>query len=216
MAQLLPQGRYITLSLSASSANLYCEEINFETSSTAFTRSEYDKNTLKNAPESTGAMPTYAQNLSGLPVQFIYAGATTARDLTPNNSVNLPFMEEKLFFNRYTITGDVSLSSDTALVFTWASQHKTLDDRYQAFLKYTGDGISYQDLLTQQAETFSFLTTTGLSIVGSTLGTLSNCLIRSFSVNPVRDIYDGSTRKVLYAYNLTVDQIAVKSAASTT
>lgn len=214
--QLQPVGRYITISLSASSANLYCEELNFETSSTLFTRSEYDKRTLKDAPESTGATPTYATTLTGLPVQFIYGSATTARDLTPNNSTNLAFMEEKFFFNRYTFTGDTSLSSDTSLVFTWAAQHRTLQDRYEAFIKYTSDGLSYQDLVTQQAETFSYLTTTGLSVAGTTLGaTLTNCLIREFSVNPVRDIWDGSTRTVLYRWSLTLDQISLRSAAAT-
>ena len=216
MSELLPQGRYCVLSISASSATLYVKEINFETDSTAFTRSEYDKRTLKDAPESTGAQPTYAQTLSGLPLQFIYGSATTARDLTPNNSTNLASMERKLFYNRYTLSGATSLSSDTGLVYTWASLHKTLDDRFNAFQKYTGDGISYQDFLTQQAETFSYLTSTGLSLVGSTLGTLNNLLIRSFSVNPTRDIYDGTTRKVLYEYQLVLDQISIKSAASLT
>lgn len=216
MAQLLPQGRYLTISLSASSAILYCEEISFETASTAFTRSEFDKNTLKNAPESTGAVPTYNQSLPGYPVQILYGSATTARDLTPNNFTNLANMEQKLFYNRYTITGDVSLSSDTGLVFNWAALHRTLQDRYDAHLKYSGDGLSYQDFLTQQAVTFSYLTSTGLTISGSTLGSLSNCLIRSFSVNPVRDIQgQPSGAKVLYRYSLVADQISVRSAAAT-
>lgn len=215
MAQLQPVGRFIVISLGASSANLYCEELNFETNSTLFTRSEFDKRTLKDAPESTGATPIFATTLSGLPVQFIYSGATTARDLTPNNSTNLASMEEKFFFNRYTFTGDTSLSEDTALVFTWASLHKRAQDKYDAFLKYTGDGISYQDLLTQQAETFSYLTSTGLSVAGTTLGaTLTNCLIRSFSVNPTRDLWDGTARTVLYKFQLVIDQISLQSAAS--
>ena len=216
MAELLPQGRFQVLSLGASSATLYVKEISFETDSTSFTRSEFDKRTLKEAPESTGAMPTYANTLTGLPVQFIYGSATTARDLTPNNSTNLAFMEEKFFYNRYTLTGATSLSSDTGLVYNWAAAHKTLDDRFNAFQKYSGDGISYQDFLTQQAETFSYLTSTGLSLVGSTLGTLNNLLIRSFSVNPTRDIYDGTTRTILYEYQLVLDQISIKSAASLT
>ncbi len=216
MSTLQPLGRYITLSLSASSAVLYCEEINFETGSTLFTRPEFDRRQLKDAPESTGAIPTYAQTLAGMPLQIIYGGATTARNLTPNNSVNLAFMEEKFFYNRYTFGGDTSLSSDTGQVFIWASMHKTLADRFDAFQKYTGDGLSYQDLLAQQLETFSYLTATGLSVTGTTLGTLSNCLIREFSVNPVRDIYDGSTRKVLYRWTMTLDQLSIKSAASTT
>lgn len=216
MAQLLPQGRFLTISLSASSAVLYCEEINFETSSTAFTRNEFNKDTLKQAPESTGATPTLATTLTGLPAQFIYGSATTARDLTPNNFTNLANMEQKLFYNRYTITGDVSLSSDTGLVFNWAALHRTLQDRYDAHLKYSGDGLSYQDFLTQQAVTFSYLTTTGLTISGSTLGSLSNCLIRSFSVNPVRDIQGlPSGAKVLYRYSLVADQISIRSAAAT-
>lgn len=214
MSTLLPEGRYCVLSLSSSSSTLYVKEISFETDSTAFTRSEFDKRTLKEAPESTGAMPMFAQNLPGFPVQIIYGGYTTARDLTPNNSTNLAFMEEKLFYNRYTLTGSTSLSSDTSLVYSWAAQHRQKQDKYDAFLKYTGDGISYQDLITQQAETFSYLTSTGLSLVGSTLGNLSNLLIRSFSVNPVRDIWDGTTRTVLYEYSLVLDQINILSAAS--
>ncbi len=212
MSQLLTEGRFLTLTLSASSAVLYCEEINFETSSTLFTRNEFNKDTLKQAPESTGAMPTIAQTLTGYPIQFIYGSATTSRDLTPNNATNLAFMEEKFFFNRYTITGATSLSSDVGIVYIWAAAHKELQDRYDAHLKYTGDGISYQDLLAQQLETFSYLTDTNLNLTGSTLGTLNDLLIREFSVNPVRDI-QGYENKILYKYSLTLDQIVLQSAA---
>jgi hypothetical protein len=187
MASLL-QGRFLLLTIGASGAQLYCEEINFEVGSQPFTRPEWDKRVLKDAPENTGNLPTFGQTLEGGQVQWIYGSATTARDLTPNNNTNLASMEEKFFYNRYTITGDTSLSSDTGLVYTWSGAHKTLQDRFDAHQKYSGDGYSYQDLVTQQAENFSYLTTTGLSLNGSTLGALSNLLIRSFSVNPVRDI----------------------------
>lgn len=215
MAQIIPQGRFLTLSLGASSAVLYCKEINFSVNSILFTRQEYNKSILKGAPESTGAVPTYSQALSGLPVQFVYASATTARDQTPNNLTSLQNMEKKFFFNEYTITGDTSLSADTGLVYTWGALHKTLNDRYEAQQKYGGDGLSYQDLLTLQAVTFSYLTTTGLSLSGSTLGALSNLLIQSFSVNPTHDISGGGQTKILYEYQLTLRQIQIYAAAAT-
>ncbi len=215
MSELLPQGRFLLLSLGASSASLYCKEINFETDSAAFTRSEFNKDTLKQAPEQNGNVPTFAQTLIGSPVQFIYGGGTTARDLTPNNFTNLLSMEQKFFYNRYTITGDTSLSSDTGLVYTWAGAHQTLQDRFDAHQKYTGDAISYQDYLTLQAQTFSYLVNTGLSLSGSTLGNLSNLLIRSFQANPVRDIQGlPGGQKVLYQYSLVLDEIHILSAAS--
>lgn len=216
MSELQPLGRFATFSLSASSAVLYIREINFDTESTLFTRSEKSHETLKNAPESTGNMPTYGQSLIGAPVQFIYGSATTARDLTPDDSI-IDSIEQKFFFNRYTIGGTISGASDIALMFAWAAQHRVLQDRFEAYQKKIGDKISYQLLTTLGSETFSYLTTTGLSLSGSTLGTLNNLLIRSFNVNPVKDIQGlPSGQKLLYEWNGTFDQLSIGSAASTT
>lgn len=217
MAQLLPEGRYIVLSMGASSSTLYCSEISFDTESTAFTRTEKTHNVQKQAPESTGAVPTYANTLTGLPVQFLYGSATTARNLLPDDA-DLASIEQKLFYNKYTLTGATSLSSDTALVFNWAAQGRTALDRFDAYQKYANDNVSYQYLQTLAAETFSYLTTTGISLTSSTLGNLSNVFIQSFTVNPTRDIQAGASpvTKVLYEWTMELRQYSIKSAASTT
>lgn len=207
------EGRYCTFSLSASSAVLYVKAITFETQSIAFTRTEKTHEKLAQAPESTGAQITRTQTLSGFPVQIIYGGATTARDFTPDDA-NLGLIEQKFFLNRYTVTGDTSLSADTGLMFTWAAQHKTLQDRFDAYQKYINDNVSYQELVTLGAETFSYLTTTGLSLSGSTLGTLQNLLVREFNCIPSHDIQGGPGAKVLYQWTGVFDQISIKSAAS--
>lgn len=213
MSELLPLGRFATFSLSASSSTLYIREINFDTESTLFTRSEKSHETLKNAPENTGNMPTFSQSLNGAPVQFIYGGATTARNLTPDDSI-IDQIEQKFFFNRYTISGTISGASDIALMFTWAAQHKALQDKFEAYQKKINDKISFQLLTTLGGETFSYLTTTGLSLTGSTLGNLNNLLIRSFSCNPVRDIQGlPSGQRLLYEWNGVFDQITIGSAA---
>jgi hypothetical protein len=211
--QLLPQGRYLIFSIGASGAVLYCSEINFDTQSTAFTRQERSHARQKDVPENTGTMPTYSQNLEGAPVQFIYGSAVTARDLTPDDD-DLGLIEQKLFFNRYQLTGDQSTSADVGQMYLWAAQHRTLQDRFDAYQKYAGDNVSIQMLNTLSLEDFSYLTTTGLSMTGSTLGAISNCLIRSFSANPVRDIQGGPQAKILYQWTATVDQITIKSAAA--
>lgn len=214
MAQLLPEGRYIVLSMGASSSTLYCSEISFDTESTAFTRIEKTHDKLKNVPENTGAQPTFAQSLAGFPVQFIYSSATTARNLLPDDA-DLGAIEQKLFYNKYTLTGATSLSSDTALVFNWAAQGKTALDRFDAYQKYANDNVSYQYLVTLAAETFSYLTTTGISLTSSTLGNLSNVFIQSFTVNPTRDIQGlPSGQKVLYDWTMELRQYSIKSAAS--
>lgn len=216
MSELQPLGRFATFTMGASSSVLYIREINFDTESTLFTRSEKSHETLKNAPEDTGNMPTYAQTLSGAPVQFIYGGGTTARNLTPDDSI-IDSIEQKFFFNRYKISGTISGASDIALMFSWAASHHVLQDRFDAYQKKINDKISVQLLTSLGGETFSYLTTTGLSLTGSTLGTLNNLLIRSFSVNPVRDIQGlPSGQKLLYEWNGTFDQISIGSAASLT
>lgn len=216
MSELAPLGRFATFSLGASASTLYVREINFDTESTLFSRTEKSHDVLKQAPESTGNMPTYAQSLIGAPVQFIYGGATTARNLTPDDSV-IDQIEQKFFFNRYTISGTISGASDIALMFAWAAQHRVLQDRFEAYQKKINDKVSFQLLTSLGGETFSYLTTTGLSLSSSTIGNLSNLLIRSFSINPVRDIQGLPTgQKILYEWSGSFDQISIGSAASTT
>lgn len=161
-------------------------------------------------------MPTFGQTLIGAPVQLIYGGSTTARPLTPDDAV-INQIEQKFFFVRYVISGQISEESEINLLLAWASQHKVLQDRFEAYQKKITDNISYQLLTALGAETFSYLTSTGLSLQGTTLGSINNLLIRSFTANPVRDIIGLPTgAKRLYEWNGTFDVISIGSAASLT
>lgn len=211
------ENTYIVLSLSSSSSTLYCADISVVTQSQPFTRTEYTHAKLLGAPESDGTIPLRGNAVNGGPYQIIYGSGITARNFAPDDS-DIDNIYKKLFFNRYTLKGRTSLNSDTGLVYTWAAQHRTLQDQFDHQLNVANGNVSVTFLQGLQSNGFlTLLTNTGLTLVTKSQGTLNNCLIRSFSVDLDYEIPQDSSatsNKILNMWEMVIDQIVIKNASA--
>lgn len=203
-----PENSYIILQNGASSATLYCEDISFSQISEPFVRQEYQRDTLRKALENTGTAPLIVQLIYGVPAQITSTGAitTTARSLLPDDTA-LTSIYQKLYTTRYVLKGNTSLNTDTGLAFTWSTAHRILQDRFAAHSKYASAAVSVQELISLQSETFSFLTTTGVTFTSGAIGVVNNVLIRDFNVD--LDFYIPSSGQNLYVWQLTLDAIQI-------
>lgn len=206
-------GRFITLSFGASSSVLYLEDGDITTDTEFLTRPEYDHNKRKTAPEATtGAVPSFGGALDGTPYQVIYGSATTARDLSPHSSTSLSEIYRKFVITRYTFKGGVVTSADAQIAYDIWKYCRILLDRYEAHKQHANDsGTSYQQLGTLQGQTFTFLTTTGITMTGLVTGTVNNILLRQFDLQIDRYV-SGSNAKLLYKWTGIAENWVYKAA----
>ena len=205
---LTPQGRYVTFSLSGSSSVLYLAGADVERITESLTRTEFTHAKQREVPEADGTQPQYATLIAGTPAQITYSDIPTSpRNLAPDDT-DLDMIYQKLFITRYTFQGANSTSSDIAQAYAFASIHHVYLDRFEAYKTFSNQAsISFTELLALQLINFSYLTTTGLSCIGTTFGTINNAFIRSFSAEPVKDINAGA--KVIYNWRMVLDQISI-------
>lgn len=202
-----PEQAYILVSLSGTTATLYCEDIDYGFYSEPFQRIEYTHEKQRNALElTTGARPEYGYSVSGVPYQVIYTGGgitpATARNLLPDdNDVNNIY--RRFDGIRYNFKGTTSINTDVVLAHQWASQHRILINQFKAHQLQAQGAVSIQFILNFQAETFSYLTTTGLTVVSGSLGTLNNLLIEDFKVIGDYEIPLAVGNQVLFAWTMT-------------
>lgn len=208
-----PENQYIQLSLSGTTATLYCENIEDTPLTIEFDRPEYDHQKQKTAPENTGIEPILGVNIGGVPFQIQFdAISSTLRDPRPNDT-DLDNKFKKFYGTRYTLNGNTSLNFDSTTVKTWAGQHQFLIDRFSAHQKFAGDAVSIQELLSLQSETFGFLTTTGLTFTSQAVGSVSNVLIRSFSLDV--DYYIPDSGLTLYTWKAVLDSLTLYNLSAT-
>jgi hypothetical protein len=197
------------LTLSGSAATLYCNDIKEEIITQTFERNEFKHEALKKALENTGTAPVIVQMIYGVPAQITSTGAvsTSVRPLTPDDS-DLTNIYKKFQINRYTLTGTTSTNMDVTNANYFFNLHKQNLDRFDAHQKYSTGNVSYQELISLQAETFSYLYVTGLTFYSNTFGTITNALIRDFVVDGDYDIpQGGGNNLILKSWSMTLDSI---------
>lgn len=203
-----PENSYILLSIGASTATLFCQDISFSQISEPFERNEFKRDVQRKALENTGTAPLIVQLIYGVPAQITSTGlvTTTARNLLPDDTA-LVNIFNKLYSTRYVLKGTTSLNSDTSLVFTWSTIHRILQDRFLAHQKYAGGNVSIQELATLQSDPLTYLVNTGLTLTSGAVGIISNLLIRDFDV--ILDYYIPDTGENLYSWAATLDAVEI-------
>jgi hypothetical protein len=192
---ITPQGSYLTISYNSLTSVLFCESLDETTISEYIVRPEYEHDKQRSALENTGVKPIYADLLGGEPNQIIYGNNCTPRDLTPDDS-DLDNIFQKFFIQKYVFTGLDSSDTDIQQMLTAFKHFKSLRDKFEAHKAFSGGGVSIQFLQNiLQPDNFTYFSTTGLTIVGSSLGTQSNLFLNNFSANLARDIYKPVTKK---------------------
>lgn len=203
-----PEQSFILLTNSGTTSTLYCNDIEYERVVIPFERAEFKHDVLKKAPESSGVEPQIVTLIYGVPAQITSTGAvaTSARNLQPNDA-DLANIFQKFVIDRYTLTGFTSLNSDVTNANIVFLAHRAFLDRFEAHQKYANGYVSFQELTTLQAETFSYLTATVCSFTSNSFGVLSNILVRDFKVKADYDV--DSPALVLKDWSAVLDVIQI-------
>lgn len=175
-------GSPLTFTLSASSINtiVAADGIDYSIETRKFQRKEYSNTFLMNLVNSDGSSPIFINNASNLPIQINFnCGVSSTRSPLPDDSV-VGSILQKMVVKSYILKGSPTAPSKLDPLYNVALDHKRRFEVYESYLDRLGLKLSYQYLVGLQSETFSYLTSTGLTVSGEGMSE-TNCLIRSFN-----------------------------------
>lgn len=212
-----PAGSILTFTSSETDYPVVIEDIQFQFNSEFFQRAEFEHNKLRSAKNTDGSIPIYITLFAGKIVQLTAtcSGSVEARPLTPDDD-SVDDINQRFDIKRYTIKGGPSLAANVDALYSISVAHKVFWDRFQGHQQAVSLDISYDDLVTLQAEDFSYLTTVDLTMAGNSLAsTESNMLIRSFNVGVEYEIPAASGPSTLYkSWSMVVENITIVPADS--
>ena len=212
---ILPTGTLITFTNAAStSVNLYASEISRAKVIEPFQRVEFSNNRLRTVKNSLGGEAMIVKTIANTPIQVgIACTGDSPRPLTPDSIANLNAINQKFVIDRLTFSGVPTPIANLEVVLAQAIDHENRLQKFQYHLTKGNSDISYTDLVALQAETFSDLTTTGVSVAGNALGgTYTNVLIEAFSIDMAYSVVqaDGSILR-LATWSMVLGQRAIAS-----
>lgn len=219
---ITPSGSLITLSGTFNSvpltANAAVSSIKYSQTRVPFTRTEFMHAKLLDAPNVDGSKPVINQLIGNRPLQyFTNCNANeTARLLTPDDS-DLDNIYKRFDTTKFEIVGDISLSSQIDIIYEMAQYHQVLLAKFDAHLEEARGNVSYQYLTgTLQLDALSYLTTTGLTMTGFSLGQYSpvtNLLITNFVPDVTHEYKDKSGTQRLYkTWSMTIENRVIQAA----
>jgi hypothetical protein len=185
-----------------------------------FDRMEYDNDKLKSARTAGGVSPQFFSLLGGTPAQ-IETDCTTdfPRPLVPNSTSTFNSVKQRFNIKRYQITGAITEASQINTLFLIAKNHRNLLAKFQNYQARSQSDSPYEDLILLQSETFSYLTSTGLTISGTALEfSESNMLITDFSMSTesaVSNNSSDSSRTYYKSFSITIENRTITSLGAT-
>ena len=209
---ILPPGSILEIA----GNSVFVSEISHIPTSIFFDRLEFSNERLKNAENEDGSVPSYGYLNGGIPFQSITdCNPMDARNLSPDDD-NINDIKKKMVIDRYVIKLDggpnASLAANVEAISTLAAQHKVLYDRFATHFALLQMRISYQKLLDLQSETFSYLTSGGISITGAAIGSVSNYFIRELTETV--ELQMDTPSVVLKSLLLTLDNNTIGNATA--
>ena len=196
---------------------LYCDDVSFTRTLQNFSRVEFDHAKLRTAPTTTGATPLIVQGFGNKPIQLLTTcTGDIPRPLTPMDSDYTSELQ-RFNINRYTITGAANPDTTIAALFSIWSDHAIRLNRFDMYLNVVNLEMSIDFLQnTLQPLTFSYLTSTNLTLSGPALsGSLTNMLITALDIGveyEAPNISDsGATSTVLQSFTMTVENRTISS-----
>ena len=220
---VLPQGSIITLTKGIVTATVAVTGIKYKTFSLPFQRPEFMHNTLIGAKEINGALPIINLGAGNIPVQyFTGCGPETLRDPTPDDTA-IDDIYKRFDIKRYELEGAITLETEVDKIYEFSKDAVIRRARFDAHFEIARGNVSIGYLLTTaQAETFSFITATGLTFAGRALGTYSpesNCLITDFEPDVTHEYAvdaANSASTVLRQFKLSLEVRTLVTARSLT
>lgn len=190
-----PQGSYITVSYNSTNSILFCESLTETVDSEPIVRPEFQHDKQRSALENTGVKPIIVDMLGGEPLQIVYGNNATLRNLLPDDT-DLTNIFQKFFLTRYIFTGIESSHTDIQNMIINFAHFRSLRDKFEAHKLYAGSNVSIQYILnTLTPDNFTYYTTTGLTVGGSSIGTLNNLFLNNFTAELTRDTPYPSPKK---------------------
>ena len=204
------------------SGYLYVNEITGTNAVQPFQRLEFSNPKLRSAPTSTGALPLIVQSFGNQPIQLLTTcTGDVPRPLGPDDA-NISNIRQKFNITRWQIRGAANSVNDiqNQLQNTFYN-HLALLNKFDTYLAELQMELSIGYLTTTlQALTFSYLTSTGLSLSGNALGfgtsgatTINNLLMTAFEygVEYEAPIPGTANSTVLQDFSMTVEQRTIAS-----
>lgn len=208
---LNPAGATLLLTISPCSldSTLIVESLSYAPSFEEFDRMEYDNERLRTAKTLCGQRRLITENLAGTPIQIVTScGDATPVPLGPNSDSNFNNVKKRWDIKRYIITGATSEAEEVNTLYTIAADHQSRLARFKHYLARSGQGDTpYETLIALQSETFSYLTSTGLTMYGTSMEDVeTNMLITSLSIENTLAIPTSTTPEFFKTFQLTVER----------
>lgn len=180
-----------------------------------FDRVEFDNTRLREVRTACGEKRLLGENMAGKPYQIVYGCSDQqAVPLVPNSETTFDLVKKRFKIRRFNITGAINTSASVNSLLTLASTHQNYLAEFAGYqARSTGD-ISYTDLYALRSLSFSYLTTTGVSMTGTALdATETNMLITSVSAETVLSIptSNPSVQEFYKTYNITVENRIIQA-----
>lgn len=213
-----PPGSSIIVYTTSASATLFVEEVQYEFIIEPFERREFTNGLLRSVPTTTGAKPLIVTSFGGKPIQIgITCTGDSPRPLTPDDS-NIDSIKQRFDIQRWTIRGAPNTAAAADQLITWATDHYKRLTRFQLHLEKTSMELSYTAISALQAENFSYLTSTGLNMIGDSIGgTATELLISQCNTDVAYEVTKNDNTKVLLkSWALTIENRVIKAQSSST
>lgn len=205
-----PLGSLLTFTANASSIVTYVNEVSREFDIIDFDRQEFSNVRLRSAKNLLGGDPIIVRNIANIPYQVSYVCANDdIRPLVPDDS-NIANIKQRFNIQRYQIRSDLlPYGIGDQLESIYIAHRKLLD----AFTLYQEESsqmeLSYDFLISLQAQTFSYLTspTPTLSMTGNCIGgSISNLLMTAFSYSAEIEVKNADgTSSLLRSFSMIVE-----------
>lgn len=202
----------------ANTAEIRIDDISTTFEVDEFARDEFNNDRLKAAPTTTGALPSIQQSWSNQPIQTSSScSGDVPRPLGPNDS-NVDAIKQKFNAISWDIKASPNLSSPVNSLYNLYTNHRQLLSKFKLHLEEASSmNLSITYLLGLQSETFSYLTSTGLSMTGRAIDgqTYTDLLITSFSAITDYEVSQkGGGYLVLKSFNMKIEKRAIFAQSS--
>lgn len=212
---ILPEGSTITFTISASSID---EELVVETASVKrttekFDRQEFSNSKLKDLRSSNGNSPIYQDNIVKNIIQYVYVGPCGDSEVraTGVDDDNVGLVKKKFVKRIWRLSGGPSDPESVDILEVVSLDHAKRLARFEGYQELISmDNLSYQLIKGLRDEDFSYLTTTGLTMTGVSVGSEDNLLITDFESEVMyRSTIDNSI--VAKSWSMSLEQRTIES-----
>lgn len=223
---IVPEGSPITFTAASPAptitANVAVNEIVRRTIAPRFKRNEFSHQRLAGAKNVDGSTPVIYMSAGNLPMQF-YTNCNdneTERPLTPDDD-DLDLIYKRFNTRRYEVRGAISLASEVEKLAQVAQYHAVLLARFDDHQEKAANAdISYDELVDMQSETFSYLTTTNVTMTGNALSTyspVSHLIIVDFNLSVEQEDpldVNETTSEVLDSWTMVLERRVIVPASA--